>query len=1058
MTTSPQPQRAEKQVYEFDGFRVDPVRRRLLKGGEMVSLTPKAFSILLALLENRGQVVEKEELIRRIWPDTYVTEANLTQNISSLRKALGERANDHRYVVTVPGRGYSFVAEVLEVPRDATGEITIPAAALQADPPSSPPLPAVSAPPAADPAPAPISTQTIPVSIPVEPAPAPAPPRGRRRFLVAGLVLGFLLALGTIGAFLFYKERKNLPKDSGSPSALPARPTVAVMGFRNLAGNSNESWLSTALSEMLITELSAGSRVRMVRGEEVARVRQALSVPYTENLGGRTLQQIHDQLGADLVVVGSYLSLGEGGKNHLRIDLQVLKAPAGDTVASLAEVGSEERLFDLVPRIGKGLRHSLGWSEPTPEETRAAQALLPASPEATRLYAEGLIRLRSFDMRGARDLLQRAVEASPDSAVTRSALSLAWMGLGDDDQAREEAEKAVQLSASLPKQERLAIEARAAEARKDWGRASEIYRSLWTFYPDNLEYGLRLARALWSAGRGAEAMTAVAEMRKLPPPAGDDPRIDIAEAQIAKRLSSFDVLMRAARTAEEKGRKSGEAQVVAQALMLRGDRLLLTGRSREAVPLLSESRDLFVKSGNQSDVALVLTHLGVALNELGRLAEAQSMYQAALDTLRRSGSSQSGALQLDNLGFVAQDFGDLPKAQSLLEQAHAAFLMDGERVLAEEALNAVGTVLLARGDLAGARQRFEEVLATSRQTGNRVDEGRSLSYQGLILSRLGSLGEARRLQEQAYEISQQIGDPVRAASTLTASAEALMRLGDLAEAQRRLARALEIKRQADNRMGLAEALGLQAQLQERLGNLAEAKRADAEQGEIGRVTGSRSVAAAALHGQARRKLDDGDLSGARRQLEDALRARTANGEELEAAAVRLDLANLIRLTGNPKEAARLAAEVADWYGRRGMTGFRALALARQAQALLADGRRAPARAAAEQAEMYAEAGEDLDLRLAVATAVAPVRAATGDAAAALDLLHWAIQEAGRIGAVAAGLEARLELGLLQRQTGDLTSAMATLQAVQREAEARGFHWLAKRAAEGPVVRSPLSTG
>ena len=105
MATSPRCRRAEKQVYEFDGFRVDPVRRRLLRGGELVSLTPKAFSILLALLENRGEVVDKEELIQRVWPDTFVTEANLTQNISSLRKALGERANDHRYVVTVPGPG-----------------------------------------------------------------------------------------------------------------------------------------------------------------------------------------------------------------------------------------------------------------------------------------------------------------------------------------------------------------------------------------------------------------------------------------------------------------------------------------------------------------------------------------------------------------------------------------------------------------------------------------------------------------------------------------------------------------------------------------------------------------------------------------------------------------------------------------------------------------------------------------------------------------------------------------------------------------------------------------
>src|SRR3954464_191087 len=232
--------RTERSLYEFGGFRVDPVRRRLLRNHEQVPLTPKAFSILLILLERRGGVVEKEELIQAVWPDTFVTEANLTQNISSLRKALGERANDHRYVVTVPGRGYSFVAEVLEIPRESTGEFTIPAAALTADPPPPPPSP---------PAPIPaVSTATVTVPALAPVVPAPAPPRGRRRFLVAGLILGFLLALGVTGLFLFFNGRKNLPDKTATLPALPSRPTVAVLGFRNLAGRRDEGWLSTALS------------------------------------------------------------------------------------------------------------------------------------------------------------------------------------------------------------------------------------------------------------------------------------------------------------------------------------------------------------------------------------------------------------------------------------------------------------------------------------------------------------------------------------------------------------------------------------------------------------------------------------------------------------------------------------------------------------------------------------------------------------------------------------------------------------------------------------------
>jgi tetratricopeptide (TPR) repeat protein len=796
----------------------------------------------------------------------------------------------------------------------------------------------------------------------------------------------------------------------------------------------------------------------MVPGEEVVRVKRTLSLPYTEEPDEESLQRIHSLLGADLVVIGSYLALDDPGGRKLRIDLRVVRAEEGETVVSFAELGTEEGMFDLVARTGRRLRHALGWAEPSPADARAVAALLPGNPQGARLYAEGLTRLRAFDPRGARDLLVRAVEASPDSAALRSALSLAWIGLGDDARAREEAEKAVALSAALPQQERLAIEARAVEAKKDWSRASELYRSLWTFYPDNLEYGLRLASCLSAAGRNPEALAGVAEMRKLPPPSGTDPRIDLIESQIDKRLSDFPAEIRAARLAEEKGRKSGETQVVAQASMLQGDGLLLAGRSREAIPLFEAARDLFAKAGNQSNVALVLTHLGVALNEQGRLAEARAMYEASLATLRRLGSVQSGAIQLDNLGFVAQDLGDLPRAQALLEQAYTAFTADGDRVLAEEALNGIGTVLLARGDLAGARQRFEAVLATSRQTGNRVDEGRSLSYQGLVLARLGSLGEARSFQEEAYGIARQVGDPVRGASMLAASAEVLMRLGELPEAGRRLTRALQMKRQGDSRLGIAEVLGLQAQFQERLGSLAEAKRLSGEQEALARATGSRSLLASVLQGRAHWSLDEGDLPGARLQLEEALRQRSANGEELEAAAVRLDLSRLAGREGNPAEAARLASEVAEWYGQRGMEGFRARALALLAEALLAGGRNTPARQAADQAATIAEAGEDLDLRLAVAIAVAPVRAATGDAVAALDLLHWAVQESARIGAVAPGLEARLEWGLLQRQTGDPAAASVTLEEVRRTAEAKGFRALAQRAAAGPQVRSRRPAG
>src|SRR5688572_18916815 len=107
------------RVYEFGPFRLHATRRALLRDGRPVPLTSKAFDTLLVLVERSGEVLPKGEMMDALWPDTAVEENNLTQHVSMLRKALGERAGAHRYVVTVPGRGYSFVAEVREVAGDA---------------------------------------------------------------------------------------------------------------------------------------------------------------------------------------------------------------------------------------------------------------------------------------------------------------------------------------------------------------------------------------------------------------------------------------------------------------------------------------------------------------------------------------------------------------------------------------------------------------------------------------------------------------------------------------------------------------------------------------------------------------------------------------------------------------------------------------------------------------------------------------------------------------------------------------------------------------------------
>ena len=104
------------ELYEFGPFRVDPARETLLKAGVAVPLTPKTFQILLVLVRHGQEIVTKDDLMKSVWPDTFVEEANLSRNIFMLRKAMGETAQDHRYIVTIPGRGYRLTENVRLVP------------------------------------------------------------------------------------------------------------------------------------------------------------------------------------------------------------------------------------------------------------------------------------------------------------------------------------------------------------------------------------------------------------------------------------------------------------------------------------------------------------------------------------------------------------------------------------------------------------------------------------------------------------------------------------------------------------------------------------------------------------------------------------------------------------------------------------------------------------------------------------------------------------------------------------------------------------------------------
>src|SRR5215469_14173066 len=105
----------EKEMYEFGPFSLDPAERIISRDGTPLPLTPKVFDTLVCLVRNRGRLLTKDELLKEVWPGTFVEEVNLAVNISTLRKTLGESPQDPRYIATVQGRGYRFVADVRQI-------------------------------------------------------------------------------------------------------------------------------------------------------------------------------------------------------------------------------------------------------------------------------------------------------------------------------------------------------------------------------------------------------------------------------------------------------------------------------------------------------------------------------------------------------------------------------------------------------------------------------------------------------------------------------------------------------------------------------------------------------------------------------------------------------------------------------------------------------------------------------------------------------------------------------------------------------------------------------
>ena len=575
-----------------------------------------------------------------------------------------------------------------------------------------------------------------------------------------------------------------LPRASpaGPAASIAPRRSLAVLGFRNLSGRPDEAWMSTALSEMLTTEMAAGERLRTIPGEDVARMKLDLALSDADSFGKETLSRIRNHLGSDLVLLGSYLAVKDAS-GRIRLDLRLQDTAAGETVAAASAIGTERELIDLITRIGTELRQKLAIEPASGPRALEIRASLPATAAGARLYAEGLAKLRLFEALQARDLLEKAVAADPAYAPAHSALAAAWSALGYDANAQAQARQAFDRSADLAREERLSIEARYHELSRDWPKAIDSYRTLAGFFPDSLEYGLHLASVLVSAGQAKEALTTIENLRQLPPPAGDDARVDLAEALAAAALGDFKRDLDAAQRAAAKGEARGARLVVAQAKSAEGFALERLGRLDDAMSALTQAQELFTAAGDRLGAAVALQMSGTVLLDKADYPGARRTYDAALVVFRQLGAQQRIAATLNNIGNVLYDQVQLGEAKQHYEEVLQIDREIGDRRGAAGALGNLANVLDTMGDLTGARTMQEQGLAAFREVGDRRGTASTLNNLGNVLMELGELAAARARYEESLAITRETGYKRGEAYSKFGLAEALAAQGHLDQAR-----------------------------------------------------------------------------------------------------------------------------------------------------------------------------------------------------------------------------------------------------------------------------------
>lgn len=421
--------------YVFDGFRIDAGRRLLFRGpSEAVPLKPKVFDTLLYLVSHAGELVEKGELMSAVWPDTTVEENNLNKNISALRRVLGEGPADHRFIVTVPGRGYRFVAAVSGVETER-------------------------------------ASRHPPQSQPVDPETRAERRPIARSWLVAVVVAG----VAAVSLLIIHGTREE--------PAAGATSSVAVLPFTNVGGADETEYLAEGLSENLLDRLSelpdltviARSSSFKYRGEDLDLREVARQLGVRSIVTGRVARRGDDlEIRVELIDARDNRQIWGGRFDRKAADALAIESEiARSIVEELPLKGSDERGRHLARRgtenaqayelVLKGTYFAgrLATRERAPELFEQAIALDPSYALARARLAETLLHLAAGNQLAPREVwpeiesaAQAALALDPDLADVHNVLAEIARNRWDWTSAEYEYERTLQLNPNHPEARR----------------------------------------------------------------------------------------------------------------------------------------------------------------------------------------------------------------------------------------------------------------------------------------------------------------------------------------------------------------------------------------------------------------------------------------------------------------------------------------------------------------------------------------------------------------------------------------------------------------------------